>query len=260
MILLLVALFLTGCVSKESRAFIRDKEQKEIISDEIVRQGQETFHLEIEPNIKKMKFDWDSGLPMLNDQRIAVPVTTVGKPEFSFTAYVYIDGNPREIKGISLDYGRNGLDYLGDFLIQHIYSEKYQPALEQLKAFDPNVSVETISIRAITSYHHQYKQEQIALYRVLSADYNQGKFNNPAYYDQLLATYLPKTNASDEPYYPRISLDVEQPYGNDFNMEEKVADIINCIRTSDDMPHAEYTISATDQNDERIYEFFTKTD
>ncbi len=259
MILLLMALFLTGCVSKESRAFMRDKEQKEIISDEIVRLGKETFHLEIEPNTKKMKFAWDSGFPMINDRSILVPVTTVGEPEFSFNAYVYIDGDPREITGINLDYGSSGLGYLGEFLIHHIYNEKHQPAFEQLKAFDSHVSIKMISVNALTSYHHQYEQEKIALYRAISADYNQGKFNDPGYYDQLLATYLPKTDVLDEPYYPKISLDVKQPYGNDFDMEEKVTDIINFIRTSDVMPYAKYTISATDQNDERIYEFFTKT-
>lgn len=256
-VFLLVMFFLVGCASKESKAFIRDEENKEIIYEKIVRQAKETFHLETEPNVNKMKFDREYGIPLLNDSRIIVPVKTLEEPQFSFNAVVFIGNDPLEITNITID--KSGLGNLGEYLVRHIYTEKYQPAFDELKAFDRYVSDPSISINALSSYHHEDEEEKIALYQAISADYNQGKFNDPTYYDQLLATYVPQQDTfTEEPYYPRISIDVRQNHSKDFDMEEKIAHIVAFIKASDTMPSANYSLWGRDNNDGRIHEFYTK--
>lgn len=261
-VFLFVILFLLGCASKESRTFIRDEQNKEMIYEEIVRQGKETYHLEVEPNVNKMKFGWDTGFPLLNDSRIVVPVQTVEEPEFSFDAVVFISGDPLEITNINIDNAPQaglGLGDLGEYLVRHIYTEKYQEAFDQLKTFDQHVSIETIFINALTSYYFEEEEEKIALYQAISADYNQGKFNDPAYYDQLLESYVPQQDSfTEERYYPRISLHVKQPNRSEFDIEERIALIIKYIQASDILPSATYSIVGTDNKDERIYESFTK--
>jgi len=83
---LLTIVLLSSCASKESKKFINDEKIQAEISETIISQGQENYDLELIPNMKKMKFSQQDGLPLVDDKKVIVPVKTVGNPVFTFNA------------------------------------------------------------------------------------------------------------------------------------------------------------------------------
>lgn len=264
--LVIVCLLLSGCASKESTKFKNDKQIQEEIKEAIILEGKEFYNLDLVPNMKKIKFGLQDGVPLINDEELIVPVETTNKPDFSFDVVITVDvesNGTRNLGEIDVDGGSStGLGYLGDYLLIYIFEERYKSAFEDIHQFEKLVSLNYVDVSSKTSVHIEDVEEEKKIKQALSSDYNKGQFNNPEAYDDLLDKYMLEEDYTKKGiYYPDVYFNVKRSYDTDVDMDKKYEAIIEYILQSDDLPLAGYHLSTDLTKDEEgLYEFFYKED
>ena len=123
---------MSGCASRESKAFRDDENVRTEIHDTIVQKGQEDYNLVLIPNMDKLKFGFQNALPIIDDEELKVPVRTTNNPEFQFDAYINIDADNSGYRALGeIDIESRGLHDLGEFLLTSIYQLEHRSKLDK---------------------------------------------------------------------------------------------------------------------------------
>ena len=95
------------------------------ISETIISLGQENYGLELIPNMKKMKFSLQHGLPLVDDKKVVVPVKTVGNPVFTFNAEANIESDNSGFRGLGeIEIDNRGLRGAGRVSVGNVFFKR----------------------------------------------------------------------------------------------------------------------------------------
>lgn len=254
-----LSLLLIGCASKESRQFKNNKQVRADIEETIISIGKEDFSLDLIPNVKKMKFGLQNGVPLVDDKTLIVPVKTTGEPDYSFDVELQIE----EQQDGTLQIGKvemRTLDQLGNFLLEDIYAKKFKESFKQLEKVDTDLSIHNIRIDSLTSIHYDDENMLEQYRKSLAEDYNAGNFTDPAKFITLIDKHrLKEDHSRDGIYLPEVTIRVKRPENAKLDPEEKVQAIIHYIEESRDLPLGNYFVSIPSEKDHpSIYETIQK--
>lgn len=260
---LLSTVMLVSCASKESKEFRDDKNVQAEIYETIITKGEEDFNLKLVPNMDKLKFSLTDALPLIDDQKLIVPVKTVNNPVFKFDAVIKIDARNdgyRALDEIEIDSG--GLSKLGEFLLTYIFKVENKSRFKKLLDFEKGVSLYSVNVLSKTSVYIEDAEERDELVRSMTADYNAGKFDNPKEYTYLLSKFMLEDNHyNDEGYLPRLDFDIELTYSDilkGVTAERKFAKVISHVRENEtSLPNGYYIFDIYDEKEERLVEYIT---
>ncbi len=250
----LILYILTGCASKELREFKNDKDHQREIAEEIVRIGEKKYNIELTIDPDELRYNFNMGFPSIREDSLLMPVKTTGEPVYSFDAKIELDNqgdDPIKIKDFDLERSYDGLDGLGEYLIHHIYIERYAETLTELVAYDDRITITDIDINALTSYHFDDQKEKERLIKKIIEDYNSGHFTNPEMFDILYDRYVPKWDSTkQEAYLPSISISITGTLyeGKKFDkvtMKKASAFLKNKIIQNKKFPPAQYFIHSS---------------
>ena len=252
MTLLLSIVLLAGCGSEESKKFRDDKNVQLEIYETIISKGKERYDLELVPDMDKIKFNLNSGLPTVNDKQLTVPVKTVGKPEFKFEAIIEIKFDNSGYRDLGeVDIHHRGLSGLGKFLLEHIFLEEYKSELEEVINYDSGVSLSWVNVLSKSSVFIEDKEEEDKIIRALTADYNAGKFANPEEYATLLDKHMLEEDKSiDGDYLPDIYFVFKISATSGKNFEKRFYNIVSYLQENKNLPSGAYRLRADSDNKE----------
>lgn len=261
--ILLSTVMLVSCASKESKEFRDDKNVQAEIYETIIKKGEEDFDLKLVPNMEKLKFSFTDALPLIDDERLVVPVKTTNKPIFKFDAVIKIDAKNdgyRALDNIEIDSG--GLSKLGEFLLTYIFKVENKRKLKEFLDYEKGVSLYSVNVLSKTSVYIEDDEVRDELVRSMTADYNAGKFDNPKEYAYLLSKFmLEDNNHNDEGYLPELYFDIELTYSDiskGVTAEEKFAKVISYVRVNEtSLPNGDYIFDIYDEEEERLVEYIT---
>jgi len=244
LIILSIAIpLLTGCLSKEGRAIMKNDDMKEQIEEQVSAHGKDYYSLELEADTDDMEFGPDQKFPLVkNMDELRVPVKIIGDPahvvraDFSIKADEDGVREPRLMEIV-------GMEELGDFLLTHLYLLHHEKDLKALDEMD-GVHLKEVLVKSQSS-------EDGSLIYPLIEDYNDGKFRNADHYDKLMAKHqvqLPN-------YLPKITVNVFSVKEDTMRKEfENFVAHLESGHTS--IPRAEYYIYSSSSEDD--YEKLTK--
>ena len=262
--LLLATIFLSGCASKESKAFRDDENVQSEIRDTIIRKGKEDFNLDLIPNMDKLKFDFVDALPLIDDERLRVPVRTTNNPEFKFEASIKIDADNSGYRALGdIDIESGGLHNLGEFLLTSIYQSEHKNKIDKFLKDQKGVSLYSVNVVAKTLVFIEDEKEKELLVKSLTADYNAGKFDEPSEFAGLLTKHmLEANNYNNEGYLPDLHFVIELTYSEKskkISAEEKFERVIAYVHKNEaNLPSGEYIFNMKDDEEEtRLAEYIT---
>lgn len=245
--LFLLAVLLCGCVNPVSKSWKEDEDVQEKIQKLIVSKGEDMYNLELAPNVEDMKFERANGLPWPDSSKLTVPVKTIGNPEFSFTANLTVDARKElddSIEEIDIFGSPYGLGHFGNFLMAHMFKEKFKNEIKEILDYDTGVYLDRVYIFSKTSVFIENVEERNELMRAISADYNAGKFDNFNEYSNLEETYF-LNNGSEN--LPEIFITIDQT-SDSATTEEKFNNIILFIKGNKNLPRGKYHIKTIYSN------------
>lgn len=240
MVVILITL-LSGCLSKEGRAIMKNDDMKEQIEEAVSAYGNDFYDLELEADTDDMEFGPDQKFPLVkNMDELRVPVKVIGNPayvvraDFSIKADEEGKREPRLMEIV-------GLEELGDFLLTHIYLLHHEKDLKALDEMD-GVHLEEVLVKS------QSAQDGSLIYSLIE-DYNKGEFRNAKHYDKLMA----KHQSQLPNYLPKITINVFSV--KEDRMREKFEDFVAHLESGHtSIPNAEYHIysSSTEEDYEKL--------
>ena len=263
--MLLPVLFLSGCASKESKAFRDDENVRAEIHDTIVQKGQEDYNLKLIPNMGKMKFGFQNALPLIDDEALRVPVRTTNNPEFQFDAYITIDADNSGYRALGeIEIDRRGLHDLGEFLLTSIYQLEHRSKLDKFLQDEKGVSLNSVEVLAKTSVFIKDEKEKEKLIKSMIADYNAGKFDDPSEFADLLTKFmLEDNNYNDKGYLPELHFDIELTYrdiAKGISADEKFEKVISYVHKNEThLPSGKYIfkMNVDDEKNTSLGEYIT---
>ncbi|MBM7619988.1 hypothetical protein JOC95_001840 [Bacillus tianshenii] len=238
--------FLTGCVSGDAKEFIREQDVKDYIEEEIIRLGEEDYGLTLVPDTEEMKFGFQNGIPLRDENKVSVPVKVKGDPVFKFQAIVLLEDNSenkKEIQTIDVagEYGK-GLKDFGGFLLAELFKKKHEKVWKQIEGLESGIKVDQIEVLAKTSAYIEDPQEEESIVRNISEDYKEGEFSNIQKYEELMEKYLYEGNESlERGYLPEISISIEPSFNS--TAQETFDKVVAFLQESDHLPKGEYSVS-----------------
>lgn len=264
LIVVMASLMLVGCASKEAKRFIEKDDFKQEVEQIILDKGEMEYGLELDPNMKKVKFALNHGIPTVNENRVLIPVKTKNQPNFTFNAAAEIkrnDDGTMELIDVDIEGdGANGLGMLGEFLLTNLFLQAYEQELDRLENFDKNVKVEVddVEVHAKRSLFIESKEEELKLAFSLSEDYKSGKFEDVKNIEEMLDKHMRDEEISTKVplYLPEINLELLKPAEENIVMEEKFNQFIAHLKESKDIPTAIYYVhySPESKEEERLHE------
>jgi hypothetical protein len=243
---LLTTVLLSSCASKESKKFINDDEIQAEISETIISLGQEKYDLELVPNMKKMKFSLQHGLPLVNDKKVTVPVKTVGNPVFTFNAAANIESDNSGYRGLGeIEIDNRGLEGLGEFLLERIFQEEYKSEIKTVMDYDKGISLKDVQVLSKASVFIENTQKKDKVIYSMTKDYNEGDFNDAEKYAELLEKHMLEiNNFNGEEYLPELSFLIKKTYMSNESFVEKFNKVILFVRENENLPKGWYSFEA----------------
>lgn len=266
LIVVMASLMLVGCASKEAKRFIETDDFKQEVEQIILDKGEMEFGLELDPNMKKVKFALDHGIPTVNENRVLIPVKTKNQPIFTFNAEAEIqrkDDVTMELIDVDIEGdGANGLGRLGEFLLTSLFQQAYDQELERLGDYDKKVKVKVkvdgVRVQAKRSLFIESKEEKLRLAFSLSEDYKLGKFEDVKNIGEMLGKHMRDEEITSKVplYLPEISLELLKRGEENMVMGEKFNQFIAHLKESTDIPAAIYYVdySPESKEEERLHE------
>jgi len=256
---LLTIVLLSSCASKESKKFINDEKIQAEISETIISQGQENYDLELIPNMKKMKFSQQDGLPLVDDKKVIVPVKTVGNPVFTFNAEANIESDNsgfRDLGEIEID--NRGLEGLGEFLLERIFQEEYKSEIKSVIEYEKGISLKDVNVLSRASVFIDDTKKKDRVIYSMTKDYNEGKFNDAEKYAELLKKHMLEiNNFNGEEYLPELSFLIKKTSMSDESFDEKFNKVISFVRENKNLPKGWYSFEA--ESEDELFELIKIT-
>lgn len=266
-VLCISLLLLTACFhSKEAKQIKNSKESKTEIEAAIKNIAKEKYGMDVNVNMKKLKFAFPEGKNMLmkTDKRLEVPVETVGSPKYQFKIYMSIYNS--ELDKYQFDEDELELrDFsrMGRVLITDVYEELYENELKKLVEFDEGVELEVRIDTRFNRYFEDEKEED-ALLKKFADDYNAGKFEDPKEYASLIKKHaeLPDEESKlyDEqikagiPCTPEIKVSIKYEEDEKQTLEEKLTAFVEFIENEETLPNGRYDIHIREEEPENTYD------
>lgn len=262
---------LSACIyNKEAKKLIKDPHVKDEIEKEIIGQVERDYFLPVDVNMKKLKFTFPEGkllIPVKTSKRVEVPVEVVGEPSYKFKAYISIYDEEREEYGFYPDQDTINIKEirgLGSYVLESIFIEMYGEQLDRIKEYDPDIEVSLSLEHDFLDKYIEREEDRRRLMREFAADYNEGKFVDEKYYEDLYIKYVEKPLEGvkdydvlikgNPPCTPSISLNIEYEAADSQPIDERLADVISFIKDQDKFPNASYNIHIKDISEEKAYE------
>lgn len=262
---------LSACIyNKEAKKLIKDPHVKDEIEKEIIGQVERDYFLPVDVNMKKLKFTFPEGkllIPVKTSKRVEVPVEVVGEPSYKFKAYISIYDEEREEYGFYPDQDTINIKEirgLGSYVLESIFIEMYGEQLDRIKEYDPDIEVSLSLEHDFLDKYIEREEDRRRLMREFAADYNEGKFVDEKYYEDLYIKYVEKPLEGvkdydvlikgNPPCTPSISLNIEYEAADSQPIDERLADVISFIKDQDEFPNASYNIHIKDISEEKAYE------
>lgn len=262
---------LSACIyNKEAKKLIKDPHVKDEIEKEIIGQVERDYFLPVDVNMKKLKFTFPEGkllIPVKTSKRVEVPVEVVGEPSYKFKAYISIYDEEREEYGFYPDQDTINIKEirgLGSYVLESIFIEMYGEQLDRIKEYDPDIEVSLSLEHDFLDKYIEREEDRRRLMREFAADYNEGKFVDEKYYEDLYIKYVEKPLEGvkdydvlikgNPPCTPSISLNIEYEAAESQPIDERLADVISFIKDQDEFPNASYNIHIKDISEEKAYE------
>lgn len=270
---LLFVFLLVGCIPDEEAIDFKDDIETQLsIKSAIEKLILEDYKLIAEVPLNQFDFTYPEGklyLPLKTDKRLEVPVTIIGDPVYTFTAYVDIYNEDREI--YEFDDRIDAIDIkelegFGTYVMEHLFQTKHKKSLQKLETLAPDADF-TVSVHRDFSkrYSRDEKLEQ-RLYDQFTKDYHAHKFADATDYDELYELYAEKPDKDDEDYdklttvaetcTARISLYVDPDSEKDRFTDEQIASLKQSIIDDSSMPNAAYHIWQVANGHQTIVESF----
>ncbi|WP_404442703.1 hypothetical protein LG307_13245 [Sutcliffiella horikoshii] len=232
---------LSGCLSKEGRAIMKNDDIKEQIEEQVSAYGIDFYDLELEADTDDMEFGPDQKFPLVkNMDELRVPVKVIGVPAFVVSADFSIKADKDGKREPSL-MEIEGIEELGDFLLTHLYLLHHEKDLKALDEMD-GVHLEEVLVKSESA------QEGSLIYSLIE-DYNDGKFRNAVHYDKLMA----KHQSQLPNYLPKITVNVFS--SKEDTMREKFENFVAHLESGHtSIPRAEYHIysSSSEEDSEKL--------
>ena len=240
MLLAAIILLMGGCASSEAKQFKNDKGVQKEIYDRIKQDIAEYRGLDVEPLTEDMSYEHTvPGLPVLDEDRLTVPVKTEGKPSKVIDVEILLteEEGAKKIFGIEYD----SLNELGTELLTGLFEEKHKKALKALEK--QGSEIKSIRVESKLEGYKEGGLEQRDLVFELSEDYHSGKFKDLDEYYYLMDKYIERTNSEGNMDNPYILLEIPRSDESDEEILSKMEAIMEYIETSNKLPGGMYQIS-----------------
>lgn len=262
MLVCLCLLFLTACIySKEAKQIKNSKETQAEIEAAIQEQAKEKYGLDVDVEMKRLKFAFPEGktmLPIKTDKRLVVPVKTTGSPVFKFKVYFSIYDDETETYQLNADeIELKHLSKIGTSLLTKVYKELYEEEFNKIVDFDEDIELDIKAEAHFSNRYFEDEAEENALLQDFANDYNDGKFVDPTQYASLIKKHAALPNETtiiyeeqlkgDPPCTPKISMSVKHEEDADQTAVERLDTIIEFIEDEDTLPNGSYYIHVNEE-------------
>lgn len=265
--LLIILLFvLGGCYAEEAEDLIEEKELQEEIERAIIHRGKVDYNLNLEADVKNIKFAFPEGkssLPLLNSERIEIPVKTIGEPEYKFKVYANIYDEEKE----AYEFMRENLNFkelklFGETLLSDVFESLYENKLKEITDFDEGIEIKNIRVDNKYSYtHFEDEAELRALRHSFADDYNKGYFNSPDKFETVLKRQMAEPSEDELKRYEELNtegfpctagivLDVNNNEASEMTGEERMRNITQFLNSSNKLPNGMYSVTVKTEGTE----------
>src|SRR5690625_689847 len=264
-------IFLTGCFyKKEAKKLKNNPAIQHDIQTAIEELVKFEYGLEVDVNLRKLRFTTPEGklmFPIKTSKRLEVPVDIRGEPSYQFKAYISIyneDQDEYVFDKDESDIDVRGMGNFGTHVMNHIFYEMNERALDKIKQFEPD---SVVNVRVEHDFYNKAFDDEVERRERLAEfadDYNDGKFTNEAYYEEMYNKYAEKPNehmiAYDElikgntPCTTGITLDVEHNEDREDTISDRLQHIVTFIQSERDMPNGMYRVYVNDVSTNKNYE------
>ena len=235
-----ILILMGGCGWGEAREITKDKALQKEVYDRIQKEAASERGLDVEPLTDEMSFEHtEPGIPVLDLNRMTVPVKMEGKPSLVLDVEVLFTGEEGAKKIKTIEYGP--LNELGSELLTGLYEEKHKKAFKALEK--QGCEIKSVKAEAKTASYNDGRLEGRDLVLELAEDYHAGKFKNLDEYYNMMDKYIQRKNSEGNMDNPYISLEIPRSDESDEEILSKMETIIEYIETSSKLPGGMYYIS-----------------
>lgn len=268
-----LAFILVGCTQdEEAIEFKEDVETQLAIKSAIENVILEEYQLLAEVSLSQFDFTYPEGklyLPLKTGKRLEVPVTVIGDPVYTFTAYVDIYDEEREeyrFDGNKDAINIKELEGFGTYVMEHLFQIKHEKALQHLESVAPDADISFDVNRDFSKRFSRDEKLEQRLYAQFTKDYHAHKFADATDYDELYELYAEKPDKDDQDYEKltssaetctaTISLYVKADSKKDSLIDEQIDSIKQAIIDDKSMPNGKYNIWTVVDDQQEIADSF----